>query len=760
MAETAFVKLAAGNEAHTAVAPQADEPGKLPAPGGRARPLPAGAVPGRARPSTVPARPVQERLRGAGRPLSAPLKEEMETRLGTDLSDVRVHTDAVARATAAEVGARAYTWGSHVVIGDGGTDRHTLAHELTHVIQQRQDLAPGAGYGERLQVSSPHDREELAAEANAARVMRAPVRKSEEPAPGFVHRVSPEADAARIMRVPMRRTPMMELEESAPGPESKREDVHRPDEKKPGTMDVTNLPQADKTDDARRILGMFSKPLAEYPGAESKRSTGYNRVKFDGGIFTIGATHTGDMYDVAFAHTIVGRSIVIVWGVNDKTVFKAAEIARFLNDSGNVFWTADEPPEHLFSKTASADLRALAKGEKIRGEVWVKEGGATTIVTTFAKGSKDAQADMRQVAGPEVSASGVSLDAAISKDLAEHGFREGKKYAIVNYRQSGHSGAGNAPALDTGEKGFLQLLLAVGELGLEAVPMGEIDPAELASKYKSGANLVEYWSWPSVAGYGRRAEARLLRVLTREYNVVAAVGMRSGVTDLLSYLGVPTLSIDIHPRRGQPAKGWQRPLKREAALGGRYRIVSLLTERDREMETGKNWPGSFSDRDLAAIKKSFGYLAGGKQPPQWPQHPAQTAGIYEEAKDIARDVEERIEKIDTARKSGPPQATTPQATTPQATGKRKGNALMELMLENEALKAKGVSVGQMKTLETDLRATREKIDLLLDWLYDEFTRSYRDDDYKDYKNRERDIDDAIRILKYALKDIEKILSPS
>lgn len=751
MAETAFVKLAAGNEAHTAVAPQADEPRKLPAPGGRARPLPAGAVPGRARPSTVPARPVQERLRGAGRPLSAPLKEEMETRLGTDLSDVRVHTDAAARATAAEVGARAYTWGSHVVIGDGGTDRDTLAHELTHVIQQRQRPAPGAGYGGRLQVSSPHDREEQAAEINAARVMRAPVREPEELAPGLVHQVSPWADAARIMRAPMLRAPTMELEESAPEHESKREDVHRADEKKPGTIEVTKLARADKTDDAHKILGTFSKPLDEYPSAESKRSTGYNRVKFDGGILTIGATHTGDMYDVAFAHTIVGRSVVIIWGVNDKTVFKAAEIARFLNDSGNVFWTADEPPERLLSKTGRRDLRALADGEKIRGEVWVKEGGATTIVTAYAKGSKDAKADMRQVAGPEVYASGVSLDDAISKDLAEHGFRKGKKYAIVNYRQSGHSGAGNAPALDTGETGFLQLLLAVSKLDPEPVPMGEIDPADLASEYKSAANLVKYWSWPSVAGYGRRAEARLLRVLTREYNVVAAVGMRSGVTDLLSYLGVPTLSIDIHPRRGQPAKGWQRPLKREAALGGRYRIVSLLTERDREMETGKNWPGAFSDSDLKAIEESFGYLASSEQPSRWPQHPAEAAGIYEEAKNIARDVRESIDKIKTQREFvPPPQATTPQATTPQATGKRKGNALQELMLENEAQKAKGVSVGQMKTLETDLRGIREKIDLLLDWLYDEFTRS----------DRERDIDDAIKILKSALKDIEKILSPS
>jgi hypothetical protein len=61
----------------------------------------------------------------------------MEARFGADFSDVRVHTGEAARASAAELSARAYTSGSHVVFGDGGVDKHTLAHELTRVIQQR-----------------------------------------------------------------------------------------------------------------------------------------------------------------------------------------------------------------------------------------------------------------------------------------------------------------------------------------------------------------------------------------------------------------------------------------------------------------------------------------------------------------------------------------------------------------------------------------------------------------------------------------------
>ena len=115
---------------------------------------------------------VHDVLSGSGQPLAAPLKEEMEARLGADFSQVRVHTGDAARASAAEVGARAYTSGDHVVIGDGGADKHTLAHELTHVIQQRQGPVAGTDHGDGLTVSDPLDVYEKAAEANAARVTR------------------------------------------------------------------------------------------------------------------------------------------------------------------------------------------------------------------------------------------------------------------------------------------------------------------------------------------------------------------------------------------------------------------------------------------------------------------------------------------------------------------------------------------------------------------------------------------------------------
>ena len=49
---------------------------------------------------------VHEVLAGAGRPLDAGTRADMEARLGADFSDVRLHTGSAARRSADEIGAR------------------------------------------------------------------------------------------------------------------------------------------------------------------------------------------------------------------------------------------------------------------------------------------------------------------------------------------------------------------------------------------------------------------------------------------------------------------------------------------------------------------------------------------------------------------------------------------------------------------------------------------------------------------------------
>jgi hypothetical protein len=80
---------------------------------------------------------------GGGQPLAEPEKAFFESRLGYDLSHVRVHTDARAMESARAINALAYTIGRDVVFGAGqyapgsNAGRHLLAHELVHVVQQR-----------------------------------------------------------------------------------------------------------------------------------------------------------------------------------------------------------------------------------------------------------------------------------------------------------------------------------------------------------------------------------------------------------------------------------------------------------------------------------------------------------------------------------------------------------------------------------------------------------------------------------------------
>ncbi|NBM20336.1 DUF4157 domain-containing protein [Streptomyces sp. GC420] len=116
-------------------------------------------------------RSVQDVLRGSGQPLDHETRTDMEARFQADFSDVRLHTDRAAQESAAAVGARAYTSGSHVVIGESGADRHTLAHELTHVIQQRSGPVAGSDRGDGVRVSDPGDRFEREAEEQATRVL-------------------------------------------------------------------------------------------------------------------------------------------------------------------------------------------------------------------------------------------------------------------------------------------------------------------------------------------------------------------------------------------------------------------------------------------------------------------------------------------------------------------------------------------------------------------------------------------------------------
>ena len=135
---------------------------------------------------------VHETLRSPGQPLDPATRALMEPRFGHDFSQVRVHNDAGAAASANGLHAAAYTLGPDIVFAAGTFSPNTargqrlLGHELTHVVQQRSaaPVAQGAS------VSSPGD----SAEREADRVADALV-SSNCPAPRIRER--PTAGIAR-----------------------------------------------------------------------------------------------------------------------------------------------------------------------------------------------------------------------------------------------------------------------------------------------------------------------------------------------------------------------------------------------------------------------------------------------------------------------------------------------------------------------------------------------------------------------------------
>lgn len=99
-----------------------------------------------AKPETAPPI-VHETLSSPGQPLEAGTRAFMEFRFGHDFSQVRVHSDSKAAASAQAVNAMAYTVGRDVVFGaeqyrpQTSEGTRLLAHELAHVVHQSQ--APG-----------------------------------------------------------------------------------------------------------------------------------------------------------------------------------------------------------------------------------------------------------------------------------------------------------------------------------------------------------------------------------------------------------------------------------------------------------------------------------------------------------------------------------------------------------------------------------------------------------------------------------------
>lgn len=117
---------------------------------------------------------------GPGQPLLPAIRAALEPVLEVPLDHVRVHTDPKASEAAKGLGARAFAYGPHILLGSGQSPSNLelMAHEVAHVVQQQvapavQRSAPGQ--------SDAHEREAQQASASALRGERYTIRERTTP---------------------------------------------------------------------------------------------------------------------------------------------------------------------------------------------------------------------------------------------------------------------------------------------------------------------------------------------------------------------------------------------------------------------------------------------------------------------------------------------------------------------------------------------------------------------------------------------------
>ncbi len=165
-------RAAAANDDHDLVPGQASRSAELFAP---EQPMLSGLIQRKARDDNGVAVGAESAVASAsasgGSALPANIMRKFESSLGSDLSDVRVHTGAESQTAAHAVGAKAYTQGQDIHFGAGHYDpgssggEHLLAHEVAHTVQQRGGASAGTQF--KLEVSAPGDHHEHEADRAA-----------------------------------------------------------------------------------------------------------------------------------------------------------------------------------------------------------------------------------------------------------------------------------------------------------------------------------------------------------------------------------------------------------------------------------------------------------------------------------------------------------------------------------------------------------------------------------------------------------------
>jgi hypothetical protein len=347
----------------------------------------------------------------------------------------------------------------------------------------------------------------------------------------------------------------------------------------------------------------------------------------NGSLINIGANQTGDMYHVRAALGLHPELNIYIWNVprpqdaqtpvGKARINSAVQMAEYLSTGQNriVYSHGPKPrADEERQNSARAYLGDLETNDEASG-FNMDVGQATTLVAEAIAHDDDQQTNRGKVYDGIATSTHADI-ARFDRDLLAHGFKKGgTPYLLVNYRAVGNKPGGVHPEHDTGKIGFSQLMKLAARTGAIPVPMGDV-PGQLVL-----ATLQNYWTWPSVAGRGRNAEAALLRHLGTYFNVVGAIGMRSGALDLLAFADIPILSIDVDPLwqdapEEQPS--WSRTTKLESAYGSSH-YGTIYTNRPAEETTADargRVSGEFDPQDEGYLEEELLARHGGGTKPR------------------------------------------------------------------------------------------------------------------------------------------------
>lgn len=119
-----------------------------------------------------------DKMNSSGSTLPQNTKSFMESRIGADFSDVRIHNDNNAVQMSEDLNAQAFTHGNDIYFNknkynpESNTGKHLLAHELTHTIQQTGNIQRKEGEGHDLSSADLRGDAELEAVFDGEKVLK------------------------------------------------------------------------------------------------------------------------------------------------------------------------------------------------------------------------------------------------------------------------------------------------------------------------------------------------------------------------------------------------------------------------------------------------------------------------------------------------------------------------------------------------------------------------------------------------------------